>query len=220
MGKVIRLTQKYGVKAVFFGSVLYFGYLMILITIQYIPIDFEVAFLPLKQDEIRLTHYQIAFFTHVYTSICILFLGLSQFSHHLLTNYPLLHRSLGKIYIIFVLAVAAPTGIIMGYYANGGPVSQVGFMTMGTLWFLFTAKATQAIYRRKIAAHQNFMLRSYALTLSAISLRLLKLGIVYLWDLPPYSTTQLISWGGWLINLAIAEWVIYGHNNSRSKSRI
>lgn len=50
----------------------YFTYSMILITLQYVPIKFDEAFLNVKEDVIIYKHYQIAFFSHVFTSIFVL----------------------------------------------------------------------------------------------------------------------------------------------------
>ena len=52
------------------------------------------------------------------------------------------------------------------------------------------------------------MIRSYALTLSAISLRLFKFGIVTVLELPPMDTYKIVSVLGWGINLIIAELII------------
>jgi uncharacterized membrane protein YozB (DUF420 family) len=178
---------------------------MILITLQYIPIDFDVAFLRIKQDIIGLKHYQIAFFTHVYTSIFVLLLGLFQFSASLRKNFPTIHRTIGKSYVILILLLASPSGLVIGYYANGGLISQLGFMTLAILWFVFTLMAFNYARKREFKKHRIFMLRSFALTLSAISLRLLKFGIVGLWELPPMDVTRIIAWGGWCLNLVLIE---------------
>ncbi len=68
---MIILSNKF-FKILLYGLLIFFIYLMILITLQYIPINFNAAFLRLKVDEIKLRHYQIAFFVHVYSSIVVL----------------------------------------------------------------------------------------------------------------------------------------------------
>lgn len=192
----------------FYIALIYFSYLMVLITLQYIPIDFDTAFLRIKQEEIAMRHYQIAFFTHVYSSIFVLLLGLLQFSSSLRRNYPSVHRNIGKAYVLFILLLSAPSGLIMGYYANGGLISQLGFMLAAILWFVFTVIAFNKARKQKLIEHREFMLRSFALTLSAISLRLLKFGIVAIWELPPMDTTLIIAWGGWCLNLVLVEFYI------------
>lgn len=56
------------------------------------------------------------------------------------------------------------------------------------------------------------MWRSYALTLSAISLRLFKWGIVTVLEWPPMDTYRAVAWLGWLINLVIVEIYLWNRN--------
>lgn len=186
----------------------YFSYLMILITIQYIPIRFDAAFLAVKQEEIQLTYYQIAFFTHVYVSIFTLLLGFIQFPKVIRRTYPRLHRTLGKLYIGSILLLAAPSGLIMGIHANGGLLSQISFCILAILWIYFTGMAYVYARSKQWLKHKQFIYRSYALTLSAISLRLFKWIIVAVFELPPMDTYQIVAWLGWVVNLAIAEFII------------
>jgi len=183
----------------------YFIYLLLLITLQYVPLDFDVAFLRLKQEEIKLKHYQFAFFSHVYTSIIVIIAGATQFSKYLRVHKKGIHKASGKVYILLTLLVACPSGLVMSYYANGGIISQISFVTLSILWFIFTLKAFTSIKNKDWKNHEKFMIRSYALTLSAISLRLLKWGIVSVFDLPPMDTYKIVSILGWTVNLAVAE---------------
>jgi uncharacterized membrane protein len=187
----------------------YFTYLMVLITLQYIPIHFDVAFLRIKQEQIKHLYYQVAFFTHVYVSIFVLIAGGFQFSTYLRTNYSRVHRSLGKFYILLILLLAGPSGLVMGYHANGGLVAQGSFCLLAILWIVFTYKAYLAARQQKWQMHKHFMYRSYALTLSAISLRLFKWILVSIFELPPMDTYVIVSWLGWVVNLCIAESLIY-----------
>ena len=187
----------------------YFSYLMWLITWQYVPIDFQAAFLKIKQAEIQLVHYQYAFFIHVYTSIIVLLLGFSQFSVYIRKKWARLHQVMGKAYIGLILFLAGPSGLIMAYYANGGFSSQFSFSILALLWLYFTYKAWQSAKKKQWRKHQSYMYRSYALTLSAISLRLFKWIIVALFQPAPMDTYRLVAWLGWVANLAIAEWLIW-----------
>ncbi len=187
----------------------YFSYLMLLITLQYIPIDFEAAFLGIKQDEIKLWHYQIAFFTHVYSSIFSLLLGGLQFSRGIRRSAPKFHRSIGKIYVGIVLFLAGPSGLVMAYYANGGIYAQLSFALLSILWIYFTWRAYVHARQKDWRQHQNFIYRSYALTLSAISLRLFKWMIVGSFALAPMDTYRIVAWLGWLFNWAVAEIIIH-----------
>ncbi|MCB0477979.1 MAG: DUF2306 domain-containing protein [Crocinitomicaceae bacterium] len=184
---------------------------MLLITLQYIPLRFDVAFLHIKTDEIQHTYYQVAFFTHVYTSMFVLISGALQFIPGLRKQFPKFHRSVGYVYILVLLLFSGPSGIIMGIKANGGIYSQISFTLLGILWMIFTAKALIAIKNGNWELHQKFMLRSYALTLSAISLRLIKQFLANTYSLPPMDMYKIVAWAGWVLNLVIVEIYIFYH---------
>lgn len=205
------------VKVLIYGFLIYFIYLLALITAQYIPINDEIAFLNLKQDEIQLTHYKLAFFSHVYSSIFIIALGLTQFSKTIRTRFGFIHKLSGKAYIMLILFIASPSGLVMAYYANGGIITQVSFSILSILWFVFTLNAFRSIKKGNYLKHRNFMIRSYALTLSAISLRLFKFGIVSIFELPPMDTYKIISVLSWTINLIVAELIIRKLNQKEIK---
>jgi hypothetical protein len=58
---------------------------------------------------------------------------------------------------------------------------------------------------------------SYALTLSAISLRLFKWIIAVFWQLPPMDIYKLVVWLGWIINLIVAYGIIKFANRKRQR---
>lgn len=186
-----------------------FCLLMLEITLQYIPIHFDVAFLRIKQDEIQLFHYKIAFYVHVFTAIFSLLAGFTQFSAYFRTKYPLIHRYVGGLYIVSILLFAAPSGLIMGYYANGGFWSQLAFCLLSVGWFWTTYTAYLALRVKDYKKHQRYMMRSFALTMSAISLRLWKYLIVFFWHPRPMDVYRIVAWLGWVFNLLIIELIIY-----------
>jgi hypothetical protein len=61
------------------------------------------------------------------------------------------------------------------------------------------------------------MLRSYALTLSAVTLRLWKWGIVAVFAPPPMDTYRLVAWLGWLGNLLLVEWWLWREGRSEEQ---
>jgi uncharacterized membrane protein len=187
----------------------FFSFLMLRIIWQYIPLQTDIAFLQLKQQYIHITTWRIAFFTHVFTSILVLLAGFTQFSKSLLRSKPILHRKLGYVYVINILVVTGPAGFLMSFYANGGIGSQIGFILLSICWILFTALALYYAVKKKFVAHRNFMIRSFALTLSAISLRIWKVLLAYFTDIPPMDRYRIIAWLGWTLNLVIAEIIIY-----------
>lgn len=182
----------------------FFSWLMLLICIQYIPINFDVAFLRIKQTEIQNTHYQIAFFTHVYTSLFTILAGFTQFSAWFRKKYTPAHRIIGKIYVYLILFLAGPSGLVLAYYAKGGFWSQLSFIILSILWLTFTFLAIRKAVQKDFRSHKKFMYFSYALTLSAISLRLWKYIIANTLALPPHETYIIVAWLAWTLNLAVA----------------
>ncbi|MDQ7949624.1 MAG: DUF2306 domain-containing protein [Pedobacter sp.] len=191
---------------IFYG---FFFFLMLELTLKYIPFSNTVSFLAIKQTEVTTVRsYLPIFYLHVYTAIFCLLAGFTQFSSSLLANYKKVHRAIGYIYVISVVCLSAPSGIFMGYHANGGVFSKISFVLLGILWIFFTVKALITAKQGKFKLHRQFMSRSFALACSAITLRLWKVILVYLFHPSPMDVYQLIAWLGWVPNLLLVEYLI------------
>ncbi|MEO5945204.1 MAG: DUF2306 domain-containing protein [Chitinophagaceae bacterium] len=193
----------------------FFCWLMASITMAYVPYNTDVGFLRIKQDYISINQWRIAFFIHVYASMWVLFAGFTQFSKGLLRNKPKLHRTLGYIYVVDVLLITGPAGLLMGFYANGGLLSKIGFISLAVLWIVFTAIALIKARLRKFKAHRKYMILSYAMTLSAITLRAWKYVITNTMTLPPMDVYRVVAWLGWAGNLLIALYIIRRTRNKK-----
>lgn len=188
----------------------YFFILMLKLTWQYISLKKDAAFLQIKQTEVSEIPFYITFFyIHVYSAIFVLLSGFFQFNDTLLKKHPLLHRNLGKLYVFVILFLSAPSGLFIGLFANGGFFSKISFVTLSILWFYFTYKGFISIKNKNIPLHKAFMLRSFALTFSAITLRFWKVILVYLFHPAPMDLYQIIAWLGWIPNLLIVEYYLY-----------
>ncbi len=191
---------------------LFFG-LMLQLTLQYIPLKPDVAFLQIKQTEVHsVKGYLFIFYVHVYSSILVLLAGFTQFSGYLLRQYKKIHRFFGWNYFIVVICLSAPSGIFMGFFANGAWHSKVSFILLGLLWEYCTISALVYIKQNKVDKHRQFMIRSFALAVSAITLRTWKVILVYTLHTAPMDTYQIIAWLGWVPNLLIAEYIIRRKN--------
>ena len=180
----------------------YLSVLMIKITLDYIPIQNDVAFLAIKQDEVNdIKGYLPIFYIHVYFSIFVLIFGLIQFFKMPKT----IHRFFGYLYVLFIVLFAAPSGLFIGYYANGDFWAQIAFLLLGILWIFFTIRSVVRIKNKDFYGHQFDMYRSYALTLSALTLRAWKVGIVYFFQPNPIDAYIIVAWLGWLLNLILVE---------------
>jgi uncharacterized membrane protein len=134
--------------------------------------------------------------------------GFTQFLPQFLQKYPKIHRIIGTIYVFDILFITGPASFIMALYANGGIPSRIGFTLIAILWIYFTFRAYQTARKRQFPLHKNFMIRSYALTLSAVSLRAWKWLIILLFAMRPLDVYMLATWLGFIPNLLVAEWII------------
>lgn len=186
----------------------FFTVLMVKLTIPYFSFDDHKAFLRIKQWIIHNQFWKTSFYVHVISSCLCLLAGFTQFSARILKNYPAFHRSMGLLYVSVILLFSGPSGFIMSIYANGGLVSQTAFIALSSLWMIFTYLGFAKAKKGDIAGHRKFMIRSYALTLSAITLRIWKLLIVLSFRPQPMDTYMIVAWLGWVPNLLFAEWYI------------
>ncbi len=185
-------------------SSLYLG----LITFSYLSFRTDIGFLLAKQDFITDSVWMSMFYIHISSSILVVLTGPVQFLKKIRNKFLLLHRTLGKIYVGAILFLAAPSGFYMGLFANGGIGAQIGFVLLSILWFGFTLSAYKSVKNKKIAEHKKWMIRSYALSFSAVTLRLyvpiLSLGFGFEHDF----VVVITSWINWIPNLLVAEWII------------
>jgi len=197
----------------------FFVWLMAKISFAYIPYNTDVGFLQIKQDYIDIEHWRMAFFVHVYASIWVLLAGFTQFSSWIREYQPRLHRAFGYIYAVDVLLITGPAGLIMGFYANGGITSKTSFVILAIGWIATTALAVRAAKQGDFIAHRDWIIRSYALTLSAVTLRAWKWSINNTVILPPMDVYRLVAWLGWVPNIAFAEFLIRRlHSQARERA--
>ncbi|WKD86591.1 hypothetical protein KCTC32516_01967 [Polaribacter huanghezhanensis] len=172
----------------------------------YLIIDMDQQGLLSSKSEIIATNFvwRIAFFTHIYFGGISLLVGWSQFSKRIRGKRLKLHRFLGKIYVITVL-FSSITGFYVALFANGGIVSQLGFSSLAIGWFYTTLNAYTAIKKKNIIAHRKWMIRSYAFTLAAVTLRLWLPTLPSILGISFSEAYIIISWLCWVPNIIIAE---------------
>jgi uncharacterized membrane protein len=176
----------------------------------------DTYFLRFKQEYIHIPLWKTAFYIHVFSSVLALAAGLTQFSDHVLRNYRRLHRIIGWIYAVDILVINFPAAMIMAYYANGLLPSKIAFTILACLWFWFTLKAVIAARNRNISQHKRFMIRSFALTFSAITLRSWKIILLNTIHPDPLTLYMIDAWIGFVPNLLLAEWIIWKVQRKKS----
>ena len=142
--------------------------------------------------------------THIAASAVALTLGPFQFLRTLRTSVPALHHWMGRTYVAACL-VGGLAGGAIALYSSSGVIAGAGFLSLATLWLLFTGLALRAALKRDFQAHERWMVRSFSLTFAAVTLRLyLPVGLALnhgQFELP----YTIIAWISWIPNLALAE---------------
>ncbi|MEZ5660921.1 MAG: DUF2306 domain-containing protein [Burkholderiaceae bacterium] len=146
----------------------------------------------------------LAFLIHVAASPIALAVGAIQFFPAMRARRPALHRWLGRVYGLAILA-GGLAGLVMAPTSVGGPVAGWGFGLLAVIWVAVTAQAVRLAMAGRFAEHRRWMIRSYALTFAAVTLRLyLPLFFANGYDYAQASVW--LAWLAWIPNLLAVEW--------------
>jgi uncharacterized membrane protein len=107
---------------------------------------------------------------HTLAGISALLIGPINFSSRIRQRHMRLHRILGRVYVVAVF-VGSFTGIALASGRPGFP----GTCMQAAAWMVCTAAAFITARNRQIAVHRQWMARSYAVTFTFVSSRLLNL---------------------------------------------
>lgn len=116
---------------------------------------------------------------------------------------PAWHRLTGRIYAVGCL-IGGASGFMLALGATTGLPSTLGFGLLSIAWIYTTARGWLYAVRRDIPRHRAWMIRSFALTCAAVTLRLY-LPIIELLHLPFDDSYRAISFLCWVPNLLVAE---------------
>lgn len=152
--------------------------------------------------------------THIAVSGIALILGPFQFLKGLRRSAPGLHRWMGRIYVAACL-IGGVAGGVIAMYSSAGPAAGAGFLALAVLWLLTTGMALRSALKRDFVSHERWMVRSFALTFAAVTLRLY-LPPVFIFQMDFVSAYTIIAWMCWVPNLLIAEFWLRARMPRRS----
>ena len=147
----------------------------------------------------------LAFYGHIVGASIALALVPFQFWTRLRMRRLTLHRWLGRFYAVAIL-FGGISGVWLAMTTQAGAVAGAGFAVLGVAWLYVTGNAVRLAMVGDITAHRRWMIRSAALTLAAVTLR------IYL---PILAATlgfetgyTLVAWLCWVPNAIFAEWLL------------
>jgi uncharacterized membrane protein len=115
-------------------------------------------------------HNQIWVVSHMAGGTLTLLFGPLQFWNYFRTRYMVLHRVLGKLYMLGV-AMAGLSALRLSLISPCAPC-RVSLFILSVLVLLSTAFAWQAIKAKNIQAHRQFMVRSYICVMAFVAVRI------------------------------------------------
>jgi Predicted membrane protein (DUF2306) len=148
-------------------------------------------------------HRRVALSLHALGGAIALLTGPLQFVPRFRESSWNRHRLLGWIYCSAVL-LGWGASLWIAPHSQTGWIASLGFLALGAVWIVATGLAVRFILHADAIRHRRWMIRSYALTAAAITLRLyLPLIFVFHW---PFSVAYpAIAWLCWIPNAFVAE---------------
>ena len=157
---------------------------------------------------------------HILSASLFCILGAFQFAPGFRRRRPGWHRSAGRLLVLCGLA-AGLSGLWMTQFYPLYPHLQgdllYGFRILfGSAMVLSIALGLAAIRRRDIAQHRAWIIRGYAIGQGAGTQALVGLPWLLIFGKPSELNNALMMGACWVINLAVAEWII---RRNRSRGR-
>ncbi|MEU1880919.1 DUF2306 domain-containing protein [Streptosporangium sp. NPDC020072] len=164
-----------------------------------VPIDPNVAL-----------HY-LSLAVHAVPGGLALIIGPLQFMTWPRVRRPGLHRVMGRVYMISVLIASGAAAFAATFSLSGFSI-QVAFYLLVVAWLYTLAEAYRSIRRGDVQLHRIWMIRNYALTFAAVSLRVyLAVGLQLKQSFVSLPFDEIYDASGWasiLVNVVVAEYFI------------
>ncbi|GAA3107667.1 DUF2306 domain-containing protein [Streptosporangium carneum] len=148
--------------------------------------------------------------------------GAFQFAPRLRRRRPGWHRVAGRVLVLCGL-VSALSGLWMTLFyprpAGDGDLVSALRLVFGSAMLLAVVLGFTAIRRRDFARHRAWMIRGYAIGLGAGTQALTHLPWFLLVGTPGELPRALLMGAGWVINVAVAEWIIRRRPNRPGRAR-
>ncbi|WP_430645168.1 DUF2306 domain-containing protein [Agromyces sp. GXS1127] len=161
-----------------------------------------------------------AFYVHIVAGGLALVTGPFQFWRGLRDRAPRVHRWIGRVSLV-AIAVGGLAGLALAPFSAAGLVGTFGFGALAALWLVSAWRGYRAIRRRDVPSHRAWMIRTFALTYAAVTLRLwlpllmfaqvpfsLAAGGGFDADAAFANAYAAVPFLCWLPNLLVAEWLI------------
>ncbi len=150
----------------------------------------------------------LVFVLHAVTGGIVLITGALQFNRRILQRNRPLHRLLGRIYV-GTIWISSIGGLWLTIAFDVSLAAKIVLGLVAILWFSTTSISLWHVRQRRIAAHREWMLRSFSLSLFFVTFSLWVPGLAST-RLPEAMGYPLAIFLSWSLNLLVAEgWIRY-----------
>ncbi|GAA1686537.1 hypothetical protein GCM10009830_37520 [Glycomyces endophyticus] len=108
---------------------------------------------------------------HAATAGIALLVGPFQFFGSIRSGHPKVHRVLGRVYLLAGVLPGSLSGIVVALLTTAGPIALATFVFLDVFWCYSALRAYRAVRARDFASHRRWMLRNFAGTFAAVTLR-------------------------------------------------
>jgi Predicted membrane protein (DUF2306) len=159
----------------------------------------------------------LIFIIHALAGGIVLISGPLQFNRCLFSKKQKLHRVLGRAHVAAIW-LASIGGLWSAIFFEVDIAAKIIFGMLSILWFGTTTIAFLRILKRDFAAHREWMIRSFSLSLFFVSFSFWAPGLAST-DLPKIVSYPLAVFLSWSLNLLVAElWIRHTRPQSRQLS--
>lgn len=160
-------------------------------------------FLPADEG---LASLRVPLVAHIVTVTVYALLGAFQFAPGLRARRRRWHRVAGRLLVLCGL-VGAASGLWLTLADDAGPLTAFR-LVFGTAWAVFLVLGFAAIRSRDAVRHRHWMIRAHAVAMGAGTQVFTVLPWVLLVGEPGELAEALLMLAGWVLNLAVAEWLV------------
>jgi hypothetical protein len=158
-----------------------------------------------------------------------LLLGPWQFVRRV-RRIPRVHRYLGRAFLFAGVVPASIAGMAVAWLSTAGPAASLGFALLDVAWLGTAFAGYRAARAGRYRDHQDWMIRCFAATFAAVTLRLWLVTLV-LAQLPLlhsvyhghfhalfHTAYVTVAWLAWVPNLLVVEWYLRRGRRRRDRA--
>ena len=170
-------------------------------SLRYFAMNPETFF---RESRAVYVDHPIALLGHIGGGIAALVIGPFQFWSRFRNRFLTFHRLLGGVYLLATVGFGGIGGLLLAPHSYGGLTTHIGFGMLAGFWILTGTVAFRSILQGRVPQHRQWMIRSYALTFAAVTLRLW-IPVLMSAGFEFEEVYQTVAWLSWVPNLIVAE---------------